>query len=444
MVIYANPDRITKVAVVGEDSYNFIEFDVSKLILKNGFSETNKDLAPNFSFSDTWNIAYEQSGILSIVSPDLITIKDNKLQWEITDTLTSFEGIIKCQIIYNTSFDGKKILRKSSFYYLAVGESLIGSDNTRPPNLDDWIEELIKAGQELVSTLQGLGEIDEDIKKVQDASDAADKLIEAAPEIDRLEQNTGLAEEWAKQAETSATSAMNAQQSANEAINEAKKWAIAPKDELEEGSSKYWAEQSEASATDAKTSADALAEAENEAKKWAIGSIEDLEEGSSKHWAEQSKEHSDTSKEWAIGGTEETNENNAKYWAEKAAEEKAKAQAWAIGGTEETNENSAKYWAEQARDVATGDIADTLKTMIGNHDKAEEAHSNQFKPILEDITEIKESLEKAGTADTIVASTPTEEKISLKFWKGTKEEYINIITKDPNTLYIVSSNPTLF
>ena len=82
--------------------------------------------------------------------------------------------------------------------------------------------------------------------------------------------------------------------------------------------------------------------------------------------------------------------------------------------------------------------------MIGNHDKAEEAHSNQFNPILEDITEIKESLEKAGTADTIVASTPTEEKISLKFWKGTKEEYNNIITKDPNTLYIVSSNPTLF
>ena len=241
MVIYANPDRITKVAVVGEDSYNFIEFDVSKLILKNGFSETNKDLAPNFSFSDTWNIAYEQSGILSIVSPDLITIKDNKLQWEITDTLTSFEGIIKCQIIYNTSFDGKKILRKSSFYYLAVGESLIGSDNTRPPNLNDWIEELINAGQDLVSTLQGLGEIDEDIKKVQDASDAAEKLIEAAPEIDRLEENTDLAEKWAKQAETSATNAMNAQQSANEAINEAKKWAIAPKDELEKGSSKYWA-----------------------------------------------------------------------------------------------------------------------------------------------------------------------------------------------------------
>lgn len=125
--------------------------------------------------------------------------------------------------------------------------------------------------------------------------------------------------------------------------------------------------------------------------------------------------------------------NSAKNAAE-AAQEKAEAaqeKTETAQGAAETAQKAAEDAAERAEEAALGNATEILKGMIDTHNKAEDAHENRFSTI-------EEQLKKAGTADTIIASTPSsEEGLSLKVWKGTKEEYKEIITKDPNTLYIV-------
>lgn len=517
MIIKANSNRIINFGVVGENPYNIIEFDISKLLQNTEEQQNIGYLNAGFIYTDAWNIVFEQSGIFSLARIDTIKVDDEAgiLKWEVTDNLTSVEGLNRCQIIYNTTINEKKVLRKSPIYYFSIGQSLI--DDVRPPEIDDWVSNLTQAGLNLISILEGLGDISEDIADVQEAADGAKKINEAADKINRLEENVDASEAWAVgtkngvpvtqeqagfrnnsrywayEAEKFAQGTKNGEEIENNTTNakyfaeeakkakedaenfangenletdtisakyfseQAKKWATEQKENLAEGSAKYWAEESEKFAqgtlhgeeilgntTNAKYFANEAEKAKEESEKWAVGAIKDLEDGSSKYWAEQSEKHSDTSKLWAIEDIEKNTEGSAKYWAEKAAEEKENAKAWAVGGTEETEENSAKYWAAQAKNVATGDITETLNALISDHNKEEDTHSNQFKPITDDIKEIKQNLEKAGTADTIVASTFTEETVSLKFWKGTREEYNEIITKDPNTFYIVSPVSTSF
>lgn len=455
--IYMNPGKVNFLGYYGETE------EITAYFKINDFNYNNKDALTNSGFSlvNGWNLLVEQNEHLYLQA---LVEEDESLLWKINSptstnagSVLATEGVGRCQVLKNEN----GVISKSNLYYFSVGESIENSSEVKPPNLDDWVSELVsndslEPATTLYSNLSNIANLNEKIQTIESAADQANEVVEAAGKISLINEAGPYAEEilLSKDSIDSVVSAVTQA----EVVLEAARVAEIVSDAGLVAQNVLDAEKAAASVNQAYGAAEKVNAASEEidkfventdvAEAWAVGtksgiavsSSEPQYNNHSKYWASQTSSMSAHVDEIVVevekyakqAETSANNASNNSTAAATAASAAASARDTAVSAKNAAEE--AKEAAEKARDEAEKII--TSDDAIVEHNKDETAH-----PYIRELIE-----SGAKSAESVTTTTPTitgTTTFGLKFWKGTKSEYTALAKKDSQTLYIVVADTNL-
>ena len=404
VIINANSSSVLHIGRVGENNATKVVFDISKWIEEYGKGEVT--------------LVIEQNEVISLIgtTDPALQFEGNKVTWLVSDAFTKMEDRGKCELYY--SIDNVKV--KSVLFDIVVTKSLDGYEEVAPTPYDGWINQLLDAAGEVSAAVEYAERAETAAKQAEETASKVNKVKEEINSIKSEINNTASkvsidASTASNAAENAATSAGNAQ-SAAETVQ--KQITLAEQYTKEAKASKEAIDKQIPSINQNAIDAAAAAQEATET----LEEIKGLEEPITQKAQEaidavnEFSEAVDDAEAWAVGqrngvdvlSTDKTYQNNSKYYSQEA-----------------------KKYRDEAQAIVGGEFASEtyVNNAIDNHNKSVDAHPD-----------IRELINKAGSAEYVINQNNKEEK--YYFWFGSQEEYEDIITKDPFTLYIVDNSLT--